>query len=128
MKYVSRSTKFQNIIFLFSLKTKEQPILPKYLPSHLRYISLGNFNLCIGGVSSNILLKCRRSVFLEALELVKAFSGTPEDTHNLKALKYSVFLFNFLSVKVLKQELQRNLIRPFEVPHLMEIFPQKIHF
>ena len=82
----------------------------------------------MGGVSSNILLKWRKRVFLEVLGLFKAFSGTPEDTHNLKALKYSIFLFNFLSVKVLEHDLQRNLIRPFEVPHLIEIFPQNIHF
>ena len=65
---------------------------------------------------------------MEVLEVSNTSKGTPEETHDLKALKYWRLLLNFLKVKVLKQELHRNLTRPFELPHLIEIPPQKIHF
>jgi len=65
---------------------------------------------------------------VETLEVSNTSKGTPEETQDLKASKYWRLLLTFFNVNVLKQELHRNLTRPFELPHLIEIPPQKTHF
>ena len=67
-------------------------------------------------------------VFVEVLEVSNASKGTPDEIQDLKAWKYFRLLLNFRRVKVLRHDLQRNLTRPFEEPHLIEISWQKIHF
>lgn len=115
-------------MFLPSLKTKEQPILPKYLPSHLRLISRGILSLGKYIGRSRKRWKWRVRVLRETLEVSMASRGTPDDIHVLKALKYLRLLFNLLRVKVLPQDLHRYLTSCFESPHLIQHSPQKIHF
>ena len=115
-------------MFLFSLKTSVQPVLPKYLPSHFKFISLGTTNLGSTVGVSKYLWKLRVNVLSDIPGTLRAFKGTPEETHVLKNLKYLCLLFIFLRVKVLKQTLHLNLTNLFDTPHLIQNPLQNTHF
>lgn len=115
------------MMLVLSLKTIQQPDLPKYVASTLRLICLVELSLGgFGGRSRKewkLRIRVLEDTLLFLLISLRLLIEIPELIQWQKRSKYLVFLRILVKEKVLKQQGHLNLL----TDHLMQFTSQEVH-